>query len=154
MTIEDNLIEILLVEDNPGDAELAREAFMECKVKNRIHVAEDGEEALDFLYRRGKFRDAVRPDVILLDLNMPRKNGREVLKEIKQDSNLCNIPVIILTSSEAQRDIDISYKLYANGYIVKSVDLENFFEVVRSIETFWLSTVKPPEDPESAPDEK
>ncbi len=121
---------------------------MECKVKNRIHVAEDGEEALDFLYRRGKFRDAVRPDVILLDLNMPRKDGREVLKEIKQDNNLCDIPIVILTSSEADRDIIKSYKLHANCYIIKPVDFEKFLEVVKAIENFWLQIVKlPPHHP-------
>ena len=137
-------IEILLVEDNPGDVELTREAFAECKVVNRIHVAEDGEEALDFLYRRGKFSDAVRPDVILLDLNMPRKDGKEVLKEIKQDSDLSTIPVVILTSSEAERDIAISYKLHANCYIIKPVNLEKFLEVVKAVEKFWLQIVKLP----------
>lgn len=137
-------IEILLVEDNPGDVELTCEAFLECKATNRIHVAEDGEEALDFLYRRGKFSDAVRPDIILLDLNMPRKDGKEVLKEIKQDSDLCDIPVVILTSSEAERDISISYKLHANSYIIKPVDLEKFLHVVKAVESFWLQIVKLP----------
>jgi len=143
------LSDILLVEDNPGDAEFTREAFVECKVKSRIHVAEDGDEALDFLYRRGKFRDAVRPDIILLDLNTPRKNGKDVLKEIKQDSNLCDIPVVILTSSEAEQDIIKSYQLHANCYIIKPVDLEKFLEVIKAIENFWLQIVKlPPYHPQ------
>jgi chemotaxis family two-component system response regulator Rcp1 len=142
------LIEILLVEDNPGDAELAREGFAECRVANNIHVAEDGEEALDFLYRRGKFGDALRPDVILLDLNMPRKNGKEVLKIIKEDEDLCDIPVVVLTSSAAEQDIIKSYKLHANCYIIKPVNLGKFLEIVKAIENFWLQIVKlPPHHP-------
>ena len=140
--MEDDLIEILLVEDNPGDVELTRKAFTECKVRNRIHVVQDGEEAIDFLYRRGKFHDAVPPDIILLDLNLPRKNGEEVLEDIKQDSDLCKIPVIILTSSEAERDMYMGYRLHANRFITKPVNLEKFIEIVREIETFWLSVVR------------
>lgn len=137
-------IEILLVEDNPGDVELTQEAFLESKVQNRVHVARDGDEALDFLYARGKFAGAPRPDVILLDLNMPRRNGQEVLAIIKNDENMKHIPIVILTSSEAERDILESYRLHANSYIVKPVNLEKFLTVVREVEHFWISVVKLP----------
>jgi len=141
------LIEILLVEDNPGDIELTREAFNDSKIRNNIHAVGDGEEALDFLYRRGAHADAVRPDVILLDLNLPRKDGKEVLATVKNDPSLSKIPVVILTSSEAEKDIVKSYQLHANCYITKPVNIETFMEVVHSVEEFWLGVVKlPPVD--------
>ena len=134
-------IEILLVEDNPGDVLLTKEAFNEGKIKNSIHVARDGEEALDFLYKRNGFEDAITPDMILLDLNLPRKDGKEVLEEIKGSEALCSIPVVILTSSSAETDIVRSYKLHANSYVVKPIDLSQFAEIVNAIEDFWFSIV-------------
>jgi CheY-like chemotaxis protein len=141
MTTEGNIIEILLIEDNPGDVELTRDVFAEWKLRNNIYVVENGEEGLDFLYRRGKFGNAVRPDIIFLDLNMPRINGRKMLQEIKRDKNLCDIPVVILTSSEAER-IDINSKFYATSYIIKPLDLEKFLGIISGIETFGLNVVK------------
>jgi CheY-like chemotaxis protein len=138
-------IEILLVEDNPGDVRLTQEAFKEGKVSNKLSVASDGVEALAFLRRDGKYADAPRPDVILLDLNLPKKDGREVLAEIKDDPDLRLIPVVVLTTSLAEQDILKSYNLHANCYITKPVDLERFITVVKSIETFWLSVVKLPQ---------
>jgi len=149
MTTESNIIEILLIEDNPGDVELTCEVFAEYKLKNNIHVVENGEEGLDFLYRRGKFCDAVRPDIIFLDLNMPRKNGRKMLEEVKLDKNLSDIPIIILTSSEAER-IDINSKCYAHSYIIKPMDLEKFLETINSIKTFGVDII----NSMPAPDEK
>jgi CheY-like chemotaxis protein len=137
-------IEVLLVEDNPGDVRLTREALKEGKVHNNLHVAADGVEALAFLRREGRYADAVRPDLILLDLNLPRKGGREVLEEIKGDPTLRNIPVVILTSSSAEQDIARAYDLHANCYISKPVDLDQFITVVRSIENFWFTVVKLP----------
>jgi len=137
-------IEILLVEDNAGDIELTQDAFHDAKIINHVHVARDGDKALDFLYRRAGFKDAVRPDIILLDLNIPRKSGQEVLAIIKQDETLKEIPVVILTSSAAEQDIVKSYNLHANAYIVKPVDLTQFLRVVESVEEFWLSVVKLP----------
>lgn len=137
-------VEILLVEDNPGDVRLTREALRENKVNNNLHVAADGVEALAFLHREGKYAAAPHPDLILLDLNLPRKDGREVLAEIKSDERLRRIPVVILTTSDSERDIVTSYNLHANCYITKPVDLEQFLGVVRSIEGFWLSIVKLP----------
>ena len=139
-------IEVLLVEDNPGDVRLTREALRDGKVHNNLSVAPDGVEALAFLRREGKYQDAPRPDVILLDLNLPKKDGREVLEEIKADPGLRNIPVVILTSSEAERDIAQAYALHANCYVTKPVDLDQFIHVVRSIEDFWFSIVKLPPD--------
>lgn len=139
-----SMVEILLVEDSPSDIELTLTAFAECKVQNIIHVVNDGEEALDFLYRRGKFTGAPTPDVIMLDLNLPKQNGQEVLSIIKQDQLLKHIPVVILTSSEAERDIVKSYNLNANCYIIKPVDVEKFLSVVKSVEHFWLNVVKLP----------
>ena len=140
-------IEILLVEDNPGDVRLTQEALRDGKVRNHIHVAADGVEALAFLRREGKFADALRPDVILLDLNLPKKDGREVLAEIKTDPDLRRIPVVVLTTSEAEEDILRAYNLYANAYVAKPVDLDKFIAVVKSIEDFWLEIVKlPPDD--------
>lgn len=137
-------VEILLVEDNPGDIRLTTEILKDAKLYNNINVVRDGVEALDFLYRRGDFADAVRPDLILLDLNLPRKDGREVLEEIKSDPALKNIPVVVLTTSSAEQDILKSYALHANCYITKPVDLEQFSRIVASIEQFWFSIVTLP----------
>jgi chemotaxis family two-component system response regulator Rcp1 len=137
-------IEILLVEDNPGDVRLTREALKDARVINNLHVANDGIEALDFLKRQGKHQDAIRPDLILLDLNLPKKDGREVLGEMKADPGLRQIPVVILTTSKAEEDILKTYDLHANCYITKPVDLEKFIEVISAIEDFWLSIVKLP----------
>ena len=137
-------IEILLVEDNPGDVRLTEEALKDCKVRNIIHVAKDGEEAVAFLHRQAPHADAPRPDLILLDLNLPRKDGREVLKEIKGDADLRRIPVVVITSSKAEEDILKAYDLNANCYITKPVDLDQFVSVVRSIENFWFTIVKLP----------
>ena len=137
-------IEILLVEDNPGDVRLTIEALREGKVYNRLSAAADGVEALAFLRREGKYAEAPRPDVILLDLNLPRKDGREVLGEIKTDPELMSIPVVVLTTSKAEEDILRSYALHANCYVTKPVDLEQFIRVVKSIEDFWFSIVRLP----------
>lgn len=137
-------VEILLVEDNPGDVRLTQEAFKEAKVRNNLYVAGDGVEALAFLRQQGLHRSAPRPDLILLDLNLPRKDGREVLAEIKADDNLRRIPVVILTTSSAEEDILRTYDLHANCYITKPVDLDQFVKVVQSIENFWLTIVKLP----------
>jgi CheY-like chemotaxis protein len=137
-------IEILLVEDSPADVDLTREALDDAKVHNNLHVASDGVEALAFLRREGRYADAPRPDLILLDLNLPKKDGREVLAEIKDDPKLRRIPVVILTTSEAEQDILRSYDLHANCYITKPVDLDSFIDVVRSIEGFWLAIVRLP----------
>lgn len=138
------LVEILLVEDNPGDARLAMEALKDAKVKNKLHWVEDGVEAMAFLRREGKYSDAPHPDVILLDLNLPRKDGREVLEEIKRDEDLRRIPVVILTASNAEEDIIKTYNLHANCYIRKPVDFDRFIEVVKSIDYFWLTIVTLP----------
>ncbi len=138
------LVEILLVEDNPGDVRLTQEALRDGKLHTRLNIVRDGEEALAFLRRQGPHADAPRPDLILLDLNLPRKSGQEVLAEIKNDEQLRRIPVVVLTSSQAEKDILTSYDLNANCYISKPVDLEQFIRVVRSIEDFWLTVVKLP----------
>jgi chemotaxis family two-component system response regulator Rcp1 len=145
MNITGRSIEILLVEDNPGDVRLTMEALREAKVRNNLSVASDGVEALAFLHRQGKYADAIRPDLILLDLNLPRKDGRQVLTEIKADDNLKSIPVVILTTSKADEDIVRSYDLHANCYVTKPVDLDQFIHVVRSIEDFWLTIVALPQ---------
>jgi CheY-like chemotaxis protein len=137
-------IEILMVEDNPGDVRLTREALKHGKVSNTMHVVEDGVAALDFLYRRGAYGKAPRPDLILLDLNLPKKNGREVLQEIKQDTHLKTIPVVILTTSQAEEDVLRAYSLHANCYITKPVDFIQFTKIVRTIEEFWLTIVTLP----------
>jgi CheY-like chemotaxis protein len=137
-------IEILLVEDNPGDVRLTQEAFKEGKVNNNLYVVNDGIEAMAYLRQEGKYSKASRPDVILLDLNLPKKDGREVLAEIKEDADLQRIPVVVLTTSQAEQDILKTYNLHANCYISKPVDLARFITVVKSIETFWLSVVKLP----------
>jgi chemotaxis family two-component system response regulator Rcp1 len=137
-------IEILMVEDNPGDVRLTVEALKEGKVRNNFHTVEDGVEAMAFLRRQGRYAEAPRPDLILLDLNLPKMNGREVLAEIKEDPELRRIPVVILTVSKAEQDIIKSYNLHANCYINKPVDLDQFLEVVKSIENFWLTVVMLP----------
>jgi CheY-like chemotaxis protein len=139
-----DVIDILLVEDNAGDARLAQEALKEAKVANSLHWVEDGEEAMKFLRMKGKYAKVPRPHVILLDLNLPKKDGREVLAEIKQDEGLRRIPVVILTASEAEVDIIKSYDLHANCYITKPIDLNQFLKVVKAIEGFWLTIVKLP----------
>jgi two-component system, chemotaxis family, response regulator Rcp1 len=137
-------IEILLVEDSLCDAELMVETLSEATIANTLHIVEDGEEALEFLRCQGKFKDAVRPDLILLDLNLPKKNGREVLAEIKVDSHLCMIPVIVLTTSVNHDDILKSYQLHANCYVTKPVGLDEFINIIKYIEAFWLKTVQLP----------
>jgi len=140
------IVEILLIEDNPGDVRLTQEALKEGKIKNNLHVISDGAEATDFLFKRNQYQNAPRPDLIILDLNLPRKNGQEVLAEIKADDNLKSIPVIILTISKAEEDIIRSYNLHANCFLVKPIELNKFFEVVKSIENFWLTLVKFPKN--------
>ena len=137
-------IDILLVEDNPGDVRLAREALKESKVYNNIFVVEDGVEAMDFLRRNGKYRGMPRPDLILLDLNLPRKSGREVLAEVKADDNLKCIPVVVLTVSRDEEDILKAYNLHANCFVTKPIDFEQFVKITKSIEDFWLTIVKLP----------
>ncbi len=134
-------IDILLVEDNPGDVDLAREALGMGKLHNSLHVARDGMEAMDFLRQAGKFLNSPRPDLIILDLNLPKKDGRQVLAEIKADEDLKRIPVVILTTSSAEEDVLKSYNLHANCFITKPIDLSQFMHVVQSIESFWLSIV-------------
>ncbi len=137
-------VDILLVEDSPADVRLTREALKEAKVLNELHVVQDGIEALAFLRKAGKYASSPLPDLILLDLNLPRKDGREVLAEIKQDGQLKRIPVVVLTTSRAEEDVMRSYNLHANAYVTKPVDLKQFLEVVRSIEQFWLAVVTLP----------
>ena len=139
-------IEILLVEDNPGDVRLTLEALKEGKVLNHMSVAMDGVEAMAFLRREGRFAGAPHPDLVLLDLNLPKKDGREVLDDIKRDARLKHIPVVILTTSQAEQDIVKSYELHANCYIAKPVDLDQFMSVVKSVQDFWLSVVKLPSE--------
>lgn len=138
--------EFLLVEDNPGDVRLTQEALKESKLRNNLSVVGDGVEAMAFLRREGKYADAARPDLIFLDLNLPRKSGREVLAEIKADPVLKRIPVVVITSSEAEQDILATYDLHVNCYVNKPVDLDQFIKVVRSVSTFWLTIVKLPSD--------
>lgn len=137
-------IEILLVEDNPGDVRLTTEALKDSKMHNNLSVVEDGVEALEFLRREGRFVASPRPDIILLDLNLPRKSGREVLEEIKNDDELKRIPVVVLTTSQDEQDILATYNLHANCYITKPVDLSRFITIVKNIENFWFSIVKLP----------
>ena len=139
-------IEILLVEDNPGDARLTREAFADAEVSNNLSVVGDGEQAMAFLRRLGNYADAPRPDLILLDLNLPRKSGREVLEDVKNDPDLLSIPIVVMTTSEAEGDILNSYYHHANAYVTKPVDFDRFIDVVNKIEGFWLTVAKlPPE---------
>lgn len=137
--------EIVLVEDNAGDVRLIVEAFKENKFLNNLHLTKDGVEAMEFLHKEGKYADAVHPDLILLDLNLPQKDGFEVLGEVKADPNLKRIPVIILTSSKAEADIFRTYDLHANCYITKPIDMDQFIRIVRSMENFWLASVTLPE---------
>lgn len=137
-------IEILLVEDNPGDVRLTQEALKENKIRNNLHVAKDGVEAMKFLRKMNGHSGSPRPDLILLDLNLPKKDGREVLTEIKTDEKLRSIPVVILTTSDAEDDVAKAYQMYANCYVRKPIDLNRFIEVVRIIENFWLSIVELP----------
>ena len=144
MTTDGGAIDILLVEDDPGDVLITREAFEHNKLKNRLHVAQDGEEGLDYLYRRGEFADAPRPDLILLDLNLPKYDGRQLLEKIKSDPDLAQIPVVVLTTSSAEEDILKSYKLHANAYVTKPVDLDQFMIAVRQIDEFFVQVVRLP----------
>ncbi|MEU0211206.1 response regulator [Streptomyces canus] len=137
-------IDVLLVEDDPGDELMTREAFEDNKIGNTLHVVRDGEEALDFLYRRGDHADAPRPDLILLDLNLPKYDGRQVLEKIKSDPDLAHIPVVVLTTSAAEEDILRSYKLHANAYVTKPVDLDQFIAAVRQIDDFFVQVVRLP----------
>jgi CheY-like chemotaxis protein len=144
MVGENRPVEILLVEDNPGDYRLTKEALHEGKVYNNLHWAKDGVEAIEFLKRRGPFASVPRPDIILLDLNLPKKDGREVLQEVKSDESLRRIPVVVLTTSKAEEDVIRTYNLHANCYVTKPVDLEKFIVVVKSIDVFWLTVVTLP----------
>lgn len=137
-------IEVLLVEDDPGDVVLTREAFADNKVSNKLSIVSDGEEAMRFLRREGDYTDAPRPDLVLLDLNLPRMDGRQVLQAIKDDETLRTIPVVVLTTSEAEEDIIRSYRLHANAYVTKPVDFDQFIKVVRQIDDFFVSVVKLP----------
>jgi len=141
MTTSAKLAEILLVEDNEGDIELTREAFNDARFRNNLSIVEDGEKALDFLFKRNGYEDAVTPDIVLLDLNLPKVDGREVLETIKNDAELRRIPTIILTSSMADKDVLESYDLHANCYIVKPVNAIKFIDVVRNVENFWVDVV-------------
>lgn len=137
-------IEVLLVEDDPGDVLLIQEAFADNKVHNNLHVVNDGEQAVAYLRREGGYADAARPDLVLLDLNLPRKDGREVLAEIKADEDLRTIPIVVLTTSEAEEDVLRSYQLHANAYVSKPVDFQRFVSVVRQIDDFFVSVVRLP----------
>jgi two-component system response regulator len=141
---EVHVIDVLLVEDDPGDVLLIKEAFADNKVRNRLHVVSDGVDALAFLRREGEHADAPQPDLVLLDLNLPRKDGREVLAEVKRDDALRHIPVVVLTTSKAEEDVLKSYKLHANAYVTKPVDFERFIDVVRQIDEFFVTVVKLP----------
>ncbi|MEU4311954.1 response regulator [Nocardia sp. NPDC024068] len=144
MTVPGQPIDILLVEDDPGDELMTREAFEDNKIGNTLHVAHDGQEALDFLYRHGEYGDAPRPDLILLDLNLPRYDGRQVLEKIKADPDLAHIPVVVLTTSAAEEDILRSYKLHANAYVTKPVDLDQFVAAIKQIDDFFVQVVRLP----------
>jgi CheY-like chemotaxis protein len=139
------VVDILLVEDDPGDELITREAFADNKIKNTLHVARDGQEGLDFLYRRGVHANAPTPDLILLDLNLPKYDGRQLLEMIKSDVELCHIPVVVLTTSSAEEDILRSYKLHANAYVTKPVDLDQFMKAVREIDEFFVQVVRLPQ---------
>lgn len=137
-------IDILLVEDDPGDELITREAFEHNKLQNRLHVAHDGQEGLDYLYKRGQYADAPRPDLILLDLNLPKYDGRQLLEKVKSDPDLARIPIVVLTTSSAEEDILKSYKLHANAYVTKPVDLDQFMKAVRQIDEFFVQVVRLP----------
>jgi chemotaxis family two-component system response regulator Rcp1 len=145
MTVREHRpVEILLVEDNPADVRLTREALRDAKVVNTLHVVEDGEAAVQFLRRQGRYTDAPRPDVILLDLNLPRRSGHEILADVKNDPELRSIPIVVLTTSQAEEDILTAYRLHANCYISKPVDLAQLTKVVRAIDSFWFTVVTLP----------
>jgi CheY-like chemotaxis protein len=144
MTPAGRAIDVLLIEDDPGDELITREAVEHNKFKSTLHVAHDGEEGLDFLYRRGAFQDAPRPDLILLDLNLPKYDGRQLLERIKSDSNLSHIPVVVLTTSSTEEDILRSYQLHANAYVTKPVDLDQFVNAVQQIDEFFVQVVRLP----------
>ena len=145
MTDPADEIHVLLVEDDPGDVLMTQEAFEHHKLRNQLHVVSDGVEALAYLRREGEFADAPRPGLVLLDLNLPRKDGREVLEEVKNDPSLRSIPIVVLTTSQAEEDILRSYDLHANAYVAKPVDFERFIEVIRQIDDFFVSVVKLPQ---------
>ena len=144
MTAPTRSVDVLLVEDDAGDELITREAFEQNKIANTLHVARDGQEGLDFLYRRGQFEGAPRPDLILLDLNLPKYDGRQLLEKIKSDAELSLIPVVVLTTSSAEEDILRSYKLHANAYVTKPVDLDQFMNAVRQIDEFFVQVVRLP----------
>ncbi|MFG3615750.1 response regulator [Nocardia sp. NPDC047654] len=144
MTSPGQPIDILLVEDDPGDELMTREAFEDNKIGNTLHVARDGEEALEFLYRQGRYPDAPRPDLILLDLNLPKYDGRQVLEKVKADPDLAHIPVVVLTTSAAEEDILRSYRLHANAYVTKPVDLDQFVAAIKQIDDFFVQVVRLP----------
>ena len=148
MTPAGRAIDVLLIEDDPGDVLITQEAFEQNKIDNTLHVASDGQEGLDYLYQRGAFEHAPRPDLVLLDLNLPKYDGRQLLEQIKSDPDLCPIPVVVLTTSSAEEDILHSYKLHANAYVTKPVDLEQFMKAVRQIDEFFVQVVRLPK-PES-----
>ncbi len=144
MTPQNRPIDVLLIEDDPGDELITREAFEHNKINNTLNVVRDGQEGLDYLYRRGRHSDAAQPDLILLDLNLPKYDGRQLLEKIKSDPDLCHIPVVVLTTSSAEEDILRSYKLHANAYVNKPVDLDQFMNAVRQIDEFFVQVVRLP----------
>ncbi|WP_428339355.1 response regulator [Mycobacterium sp.] len=144
MTSEGSLIDVLLIEDDPGDILITREAFEHHKIHNTLHVARDGQEGLDYLYQRGPHAGAPRPDLILLDLNLPKYDGRQLLEQIKSDSDLCHIPIVVLTTSAAEEDILRSYRLHANAYVTKPVGFDEFMNVIRQIDDFFVQVVRLP----------
>jgi CheY-like chemotaxis protein len=145
MTPAGRAIDVLLVEDDPGDVLITREVFEHNKIANTLHVASDGQEGLDFLYKRGDHVDAPQPDLILLDLNLPKYDGRQLLEKIKSDADLCHIPVVVLTTSSAEVDVLTSYKLHANAYVTKPVDVDQFMNAVRQIDEFFIQVVRLPQ---------
>jgi len=145
MTPAERAIDVLLIEDDPGDELITREAFEHNKINNNLHVAHDGEEGLDFLYQRGAYEGAPRPDLVLLDLNLPKYDGRQLLQRIKSDADLCHIPVVVFTTSAAEEDVLKSYKLHANAYVTKPVDVDQFMSAVRQIDEFFVQVVRLPQ---------
>jgi CheY-like chemotaxis protein len=144
MTSDSRAIDVLLIEDDPGDVLITREAFEHHKIHNTLHVARDGQEGLDYLHQRGEHQDVARPDLILLDLNLPKYDGRQLLQEIKSDPDLCHIPVVVLTTSAAEEDILRSYRLHANAYVTKPVGFDEFMNVIRQIDEFFVQVVRLP----------
>lgn len=140
----DSIVEILLVEDNPADVRLTLEAFKDSKILNRLNVVNDGVEAIQYLKKEGNYTNSARPDMVLLDLNLPKKNGKEVLAEVKSDEKLKTIPIVVLTTSQSEEDINHAYQLHANCYVTKPVDFDNFMRIIGSIEDFWLTVAKLP----------